>query len=389
MPKNTLPVIIYLFVAITIGIMVTLVTGNLDNMAEEKRLKKSVEMEVRNAVSSFKDSAPVATQDDVIRFLKEFTRTAMKNKLVAVEHGEGRRPNADDYVFLLKITEGKKRVDLYISAAFLDDEVSSVDIPDFIPGVVTTLIVFGLIMFYTEKRRQLAIKQDELVQALKEHEALALLGRMTATLAHELKTPIATISNLVQVLPARLDDTAFTRRFSVIVGDELTRTQQLIDNLLIYGKDITSTSHEMIELQPFILELSRKHGLRLAKCPDVSIEGDKFYLRLLFENLMRNSLQAGANEAVVRMTEQKGSEGAVSEIFFEDNGSGFKQETDLDALLSPFVTMRSKGAGLGLYLAHKIAVAHGGGLSLYRLPAGAGVRIFLQGRKVHSDETMA
>lgn len=389
MPKNTLPVIIYLLVAITIGVMVTLVTGNLDNMAEEKRLKKSVEMEVRNAVSSFKDSAPIATQDDVIRFLKEFTRTAMKNKLVAVEYGEGRRPNADDYVFLLKITEGKKRVDLYISAAFLDDEVSSVDIPDFIPGVVTTLIVFGLILFYTEKRRQLAVKQDELTRALKEHEALALLGRMTATLAHELKTPIATISNLVQVLPARLDDTAFTRRFSVIVGDELTRTQQLIDNLLIYGKDITSTSHEMIELQPFILELARKHGLRLANCPDVSIEGDKFYLRLLFENLMRNSLQAGANEAVVRMTEQKGYEGAAAEIFFEDNGSGFKQETDLDALLSPFVTLRSKGAGLGLYLAHKIAVAHGGGLSLYRLPAGAGVRIILQGRKVYSDETMA
>lgn len=106
---------------------------------------------------------------------------------------------------------------------------------------------------------------------------------------------------------------------------------------------------------------------------------------------MRNSLQAGANEAVVRMTEQKGYEGAVAEIFFEDNGSGFKHETDLDALLSPFVTLRSKGAGLGLYLAHKIAVAHGGGLSLYRLPAGAGagVKITLPVRRVYSDETMA
>lgn len=388
MPKNTLRIIIYLLIALTLGVIATLVTSNLDNIAEEKRFKKAVEMEVKSAVASFKDSAPAATQDDVIRFLTEFTRSAMKDKVVAVEHGSGRRPKSDDFKFLFKFIEGKKRIDLYINSSYVDEEVSSIDIPDFIPGVVTTVIVFGVIIFYTEKSRQFAAKQDELTRALKEHEALALLGRMTATLAHELKTPVATISNLVQILPARLSDKAFTGRFTTMVNEEITRTQQLIDNLLIYGKDITSTSDEWIDFRPFIEGLAAKHGLKLAQCPEISIEGDRFYLRLLFENLLRNSLQAGAVEAAVKYEKPAGAEAAAA-LLFEDNGAGFKQDTDLNALLSPFITMRSKGAGLGLYLAQKIVSAHGGAISLYRTAAGAGVKITLPAKKVHLHETMA
>jgi two-component system nitrogen regulation sensor histidine kinase NtrY len=62
-------------------------------------------------------------------------------------------------------------------------------------------------------------------------------------------------------------------------------------------------------------------------------------------------------------------------VFFDDNGSGFSPLTDMEKLTDPFVTSRSQGGGLGLYLAKKIAMAHGGSLALARTERGARVII--------------
>jgi len=96
----------------------------------------------------------------------------------------------------------------------------------------------------TAMRQQFEVKQAEFKKVLQEHEALALIGRMVATLAHEMKTPIATISNLVQTLPARIRDEKFTDRFITLTKEELGRAQQLINNLLAYGKEIEIGTEE-------------------------------------------------------------------------------------------------------------------------------------------------
>lgn len=391
MTKDTLRFIFYLLVAISLGVVVSLITSNLDNFAEEKRLKKTIESEVRSAVSSFRDSAPAANDDDAMRFLKLFAASAGKDKILVVEHGVDKRPEGKDYRPLFKFASGVKKADVFINESYVHEEVTSVDVSDFIPGVVTTVLVFFFIVFFTGKREQtqrmqteLAIKHAELNKALKEHEALALLGRMSATLAHELKTPIATISNLIQALPSRIGDEAFLKKTAVMAGEELIRTHQLIDNLLIYGKDITATTDERIDFKPFIEDIALRHGMEITACPSFTLEGDRFYLNLLFENLIRNSIQAGATTALIKISEEPGGERAL--ICIEDNGHGFKKGADLDELLIPFVTMRSKGAGLGLYLAQKIAAAHHGSVSLYRAGAGAGVKITLPKKRVEARE---
>ena len=218
------------------------------------------------------------------------------------------------------------------------------------------------------------LEHAELRKALQEHEALALLGKMAATLAHELKTPLATISNLVQTLPSRVSDETFVRRFIALTKEELERMQQLMDNLLVYGKQIDVKHEEWIEFKSFIKTLTDKNHLKINLIPEGKIYGDKFYMALLFENLLRNSRAAGADIISISVTELSG-DGFFTAVLFEDNGRGFPKDADLKELMAPFITWRPHGAGLGLYLVSKIASSHSGKVSLYRLDSGAGVRI--------------
>ena len=236
-----------------------------------------------------------------------------------------------------------------------------------------------------ELQQHLEVKHEEIRRVLEEHEALALLGRMAATLAHELKTPVATISNLIQVFPSRVGDKAFTDRFHVMIKEELNRTQQLINNLLAYGKEIDASQAEWVFLPSFLEELATKNSLKISSEIPWEIYGDKFYLGLLFDNLMRNSREAGAGELRLSLHRDAEENGRTA-LLFEDDGKGFPVGEDLDFLLTPFVSGRSSGAGLGLYLAAKIALAHDATITLYQPEHGAGVRLSLPQKRVRMHD---
>ena len=389
MLKRTLQFVGFLLVSIVFGLAVTLITSNLENMAGEKKLKHEVKVEIKKVVSAFRELVPGATPGQTTEFLRRFIASTMKDKVIAVARGREHPPGRDEAAYLFTFKENKEPIDIYIENSYIRDEVYGPDWPDFIQGVIATTLMFTGLVIYSEKKRQalqmrqhFETKHAELRKALEEHEALALLGRMAATLAHELKTPIATISNLVHVLPSRIDDERFLMRFDVLVKEELNRTRQLIDNLLAYGKEITVRDPEWIGLKSFIGELSERAGVKPAACPDLHINADRFYIRLLFENLIRNSAQAGATEISVKSRPQRAKDDPLIDVLFEDNGRGFPGGCELDELIPPFVTRRPRGAGLGLFLVQRIALAHGGALSLYRTESGAGIKISLPRERV-------
>jgi len=385
MLKQLLRPISYLLVSLLIGTIATLVLDSYENIAVEKKIRNELRKEIEDAAASFKEFSRTSTPDEVLLFLRKFSAsTALGNKIIAVSPDHEKKPESKDFTFLFTYKEGYASIDYYIVNSFLQAELDILETPELIFGIFTTIFVFALIVLYTEKRKhaesiqqQFEVKNAELKKVLEEHEAQSLLGRMVATLAHELKTPIATISNLVQILPTHIGDEKFTDRFIMLTKDELNRTQQLINNLLAYGKEITIGNEELVDLAPFIAGLAAQNAMQLDIPFSVEVYGDRFYLGLLFENLLRNSHEAGADKVQVKVsTGQVGNESSVS-ILLEDNGSGFPVGVDISTLFNPFITFQSRGAGLGLYLANKIATAHNGKMSLYRLKQGAGVSISL------------
>ena len=386
---QTLRLIGYLMLSLLFGIVITAAIGSYGNGVVEKNVRKDTENQIRNAVKSFEDASHREAPDEVIEYLREYLNTVMKDVAVGVEPGHGAtKPSREEALFLFSFIKYNWKMDIYIKKSFLKDEMFELDKPLLIEGVVATLVMFTLLVVFLEQRRQTQLKHQTekaaLNQELEEQHALALLGRMSATLAHELKTPVATLSNLVYALPSRISDTHFTDRFVVLAKEELGRTQQLIDNLLSYGKDITLTAEEWIPLDDFSKELSQKADLHL-DCPAASIYGDRFYLGLLFENLLNNSIQAEAKKVVLTAGRKKG----MAVINYVDDGVGFPRDVNVNELAKPFVTFRSRGAGLGLHLVQKILTAHGGGFSLYRARRGAVLKLTLPPERLRINDNRA
>jgi len=271
----------------------------------------------------------------------------------------------------------------------LQRELAILETPELLYGLFATILIFTLLVVYMEQKKQaLAMhqkyekKQAEFRKVLEEHEAMALIGRMVATLAHEMKTPIATISNLVQILPARIQDKKFTDRFITLIKEELDRARQLINYLLAYGKEIEIDKEEWVSLSPLITKVASKYTLQLNIPFSVEIFSDRFYLELLFDNLLRNSSGSGADKIQLNVLTDQTEDNSSINILLEDNGAGFPEKMDLNTLLDPFITFRARGTGLGLYLANKIVTAHEGKISLYRMEHGAGVSILFPKKMV-------
>jgi signal transduction histidine kinase len=388
MSKQPLRLIIYLLISLASGIMVTLAVDSFENIAVEKRIRKELEQEIRVAAASFKNSTGTSRPEQVVKFIREFSTLALSSKIIAVDPLHDKKPDRGKFAFLFSFETGDERLDFYILTSYLNNELAILDNPELVFGLFMTIVVFTCIILYTDKKKQAMVlhqqfeeKHAEFRKVLEEHEALALLGRMVATLAHELKTPIATISNLVQVLPARIGDERFTNRFVSLTTEELNRIRQLINNLLAYGKELEVGSEEWIDLFPFMDEIAQKSSLQLEVPQSVDIYGDRFLLYLLFDNLMRNSKNEGANKVQLKLRTEKPLD-SFTDFLLEDDGKGFPANIELDTLLNPFITCHSSGAGLGLYLVRKIATAHYGDVTLYRIENGAGVNISLPTKRV-------
>lgn len=390
--KKPLSIILYLLISLIIGIVSTLAIDYFENFAVEKNVRKEFEQEIKAAATSFKGTAVNSTPDEVLRFLRAYSASALRGKIIAVDPIIDVKPG-HDFTFLFSYKEGESWIDCYIVNSYMREQLANLNLPELVFGFLTTLAVFAGIIIYSankekvqELQQHLEVKHEEIRRVLEEHEAQALLGRMAATLAHELKTPVATISNLIQVFPARVGDKAFTDRFHVMIKEELNRTQQLINNLLAYGKEVDASQAEWVFIPSFLEDLAAKNSLRIVTDIRWDIYGDRFYLGLLFDNLMRNSREAGAGELRVTLQKETAEESNRTAIFFEDNGKGFPKDADLDSLLTPFVSGRSSGAGLGLYLVAKIAAAHDIIIILYRLEHGAGVSLSLPWKRVRKHD---
>jgi signal transduction histidine kinase len=353
-----------------------------------------MEYTVKNALSSFNDSSTRRTSADEKTFIQKFVATVMRDKIIVQERGSVNIPETKNHDLFFFTLKGRDyTLDFFLQESYLKSELAILDVPDYVSGLVATIIFFTFIVLYTENKKRIASIQHnlerehaKLTSALEQHEALALLGRMSAALAHELKTPIATISNLVQTLPSRHSDEQFVNRFVELTHEELNRTQQLIDNLLAYGKDIHIRTSEWIEVEPMLADAS-KNAMTLNMPQKFMMYGDEFYLDLLFKNLLKNSREAGADNIDVQVNLPSLDDKMNAEIICDDNGTGFSPMTDMETLMDPFVTSRSQGGGLGLYLAKKIVTAHGGSLSLARMDKGARVIITVPMDRIRLEDS--
>lgn len=223
--------------------------------------------------------------------------------------------------------------------------------------------------------------QEELVRK----EQLAVVGELAAVVAHEVRNPLAVISNAV----AGLRKATLTREdhatLLTILDEETVRLNRLVSDLLRYARPVNVQKSDvpLADLLERALRLARNEkGISVETKVDLQnarIYGDSSLLRQVFDNLVDNAVQAmgetGTLSVHVREKEEEGTAGVAIDII--DTGEGMDTLVKARAK-DPFFTTRPSGTGLGLAIVDRIVVAHGGHLLIdSRAGEGTTVTVFL------------
>ncbi len=203
---------------------------------------------------------------------------------------------------------------------------------------------------------------------------LASMGRLTASIAHEVRNPLAAISHAAALLAEELNSKTQVRLLN-IVGDNVTRVNHMIEDILQLSRK--GQSHgESLALSPLLAEIRTEfqethtlaEGMLVAGEPsNIMVRFDPLHLREVVVNLLSNAVRyASGKPGSIKMLEVFDGADRL-ELHVQDDGPGISAEVRAH-LFEPFYTTSSKGTGLGLYLARELCMNNGAMLDYeYRL----------------------
>src|SRR6266511_4396947 len=210
----------------------------------------------------------------------------------------------------------------------------------------------------SEKRR---IREE-----IRRADQLAFLGGMAARIAHEIRTPLATIRGLLELLQADLPEGDLRRQYidRVLLG--VDRQNRLVENLLTLSHPEPETWQAVAipdlfdDLMSILPKDPRLHVSFDDSAPLPPVWGDPFRLGEVFTNLIDNALEAVPAEGTVRVrVESNGGEHV--RVVVENSGAAIPAEIQ-ERIFHPYFTPKPRGTGLGLPIARQIIEAHHGRL---------------------------
>ncbi|HEX6898790.1 MAG TPA: ATP-binding protein [Thermoanaerobaculia bacterium] len=206
-------------------------------------------------------------------------------------------------------------------------------------------------------------------------ESLAQLGEMAGGVAHELRNSLATLRGYLTLIERRPDEDSIADFLSEI-RHEADHLERVLEDFLAFARPGTARFRET-SLTPLLLRAAADPALSGVEVQvhgspvgDAVLRGDPQLLERAVRNLLHNAAQAereAGRRGPVEIRVDLQPEG--TEVAIEDRGPGLSPEIR-GRLFHPFATGRPGGVGLGLALAHRIVVLHGGRIRLEDRPGG-------------------
>jgi signal transduction histidine kinase len=210
---------------------------------------------------------------------------------------------------------------------------------------------------------------NRMLQEVRRGERLAVMGRMAAGVAHEIRNPLSSIKMTVQMLRESIPDREACDRVLreierlELITAELTGASQ---PLRLERASLARVADEVLDLMgPRLAHLGVAVEKRYAAVHDVAVDGARFKRCLM--NLVLNGAQAmpSGGPLVVEL-EARGGRVRLGVV---DAGGGVPEALK-DRVFDPFVTTKPDGVGLGLALTKRIVEDHGGAIGFDPLPRG-------------------
>ena len=194
---------------------------------------------------------------------------------------------------------------------------------------------------------------------------LASMGRLTASIAHEVRNPLSAIGHATALLAEDLHGKAEVRLLKII-GDNVARVNRMVEDILQLSRKAQPYA-EPVQLAPFMVELKNEfcetQGLAdemlwLGGAGAIEVRFDALHLREVLVNLLGNAIRyASRAPGSIRIWPELDAFGTL-ELHVQDDGPGITPEVRAH-LFEPFYTTSSKGTGLGLYLARELCLNNG------------------------------
>ncbi len=225
---------------------------------------------------------------------------------------------------------------------------------------------------------------------------LAALGRLTASIAHEIRNPLGSIAHASQLLQESKDLSSEDERLAQIVEKNTQRMNTLIENVLnLSRRKDPKTRHFKIHpwLKAVLEEYRQQHALDDAHLimsmpeSDQKVDADPTQLHQVLWNLLQNAQTHArpANNLIIEVDGGFSAEGKYAWIDIIDNGRGIAPDLS-DKLFEPFFSTAKHGTGLGLFLAKELCEGIGGSLEyIYSVGTGSRFRIKLPVKELNAN----
>jgi signal transduction histidine kinase len=220
----------------------------------------------------------------------------------------------------------------------------------------------------------IALDRRRVLGELEEARRLAALGQFAAAIAHDIRTPLQSVTMNVQILRRKAQLPADDMEYFDIALEELARLERSVAEILDYAKPVRIAA-AAIDVRDLVDDAARSlapvvegKGLQLATDHEVALPPvivDPQRLRQVLTNLVDNAASASAPGAAVTLRTRRDADRVVIDV--EDRGRGIPAD-DLVRIFEPFYTTRPDGVGLGLAICQKLVRAHGGELRVRSAP---------------------
>lgn len=242
-------------------------------------------------------------------------------------------------------------------------------------GTTAVEVQASLVRLSMENKSETLIFLDDVSKMRQQAQQLKLasLGRLTASIAHEVRNPLGAISHAAQLLNESEILVEEDKRLTAIITEQSVRVNNIIENVLKISRRERSVPAviDLIDwLKNYIMELKTKLSLE-DKDINLSSAGSGIYANMdpdqlyqIMWNLCENGIRYSRHSPLLDIRCKMNHDSGRPYIEIIDSGSGIDRNI-LDRLFEPFTTTETKGTGLGLFVARELCEANQASLHLY------------------------
>jgi two-component system sensor histidine kinase PilS (NtrC family) len=230
----------------------------------------------------------------------------------------------------------------------------------------------GLIASFSDLTEMARMRQE-----LQQQDRLAVVGELSAGLAHEIRNPVAAIRSAMDEFRRGVSEPKLAEKLAAIAVRESDHLNEIVTGFLNFARE-PGRRREVLDVRGPVQEVAEQLQRKYAEAKGLKIEvdvpreaclvvGDETQLRQVFMNLGQNAVEAMQEKGELTVTVQRTK--GPTEIRFDDRGPGIPPDK-VARIFEPFYTDKERGVGMGLAICMRMVTAHDGTIQVASRPGG-------------------